>query len=74
MKVRPRDSSVEAETEDVVVVVAAAVAVVVDVAFVAVADVHAVVGGYRRLKTGSAFWVGVRRRGGATSRTSSGTS
>ena len=69
MKVRPKDSSVEVEIEDVAVVV-----VDVEDVVVVAAVVPAAVAGCHRLKTGSAFWAGEHIREGATSRTSSGTS
>jgi len=72
VRVHPKDFSAEFEIEDVVVV---AVAAVVDVAAVVVVVVVPVaVAGCHRLKMGSAFWAGVRKRVGATSQTSSGTS
>ncbi len=72
VRVHPKEFSAEFEIEDVVVV---AVAAVVDVAAVVVVVVVPVaVAGCHRLKMGSAFWAGVRKRVGATSQTSSGTS
>jgi len=74
VRVHPKEFSAEFEIEDVVVVAVAAVVDVAAVVVVVVVVVPVAVAGCHRLKMGSAFWVGVRKRVGATSQTSSGTS